>query len=280
MNVVLVGDVCIDHNVSEHTSYSGWGSALMYMAHNFRDQLAINPTLVASYCKDFVGYLADLTIIPAIPDRAKTLAIENISQAGHRHQRYQNADGEIDEISPAARNAVGQADIVIVAPLLPNWPASYVCELLSHRQADSLAMLLPQGYFRSASQDGDIHPRQFAEAADIVPLFDLVIFSEEDCPDPESEGRLLSRYGATIIITQGSKGASQVTEGGLLRVPTEAVAEEDIIDSVGCGDIFGAALAHDYFLHRSVTAAIKAGNTAARARLFQARSGSQDARID
>lgn len=277
MNAVFVGHVCIDDNVSENASYKSWGSALMYMAHYFRDNFNVDPILISNYGKDFQAYLDNFRIIPAVPVAEASMVIENQTLNGCRRQRYLNAGNATPPaISDEVIEAVSTADIIIVAPLLPTYSHGYLRDLLSHKKDKSLTVLLPQGYFRSLGAGGVIEAAYFAEADEIIPMFDLVIFSEQDCSDPEQQAQKWAGHtGTKIVMTQGSGGASYITAQSTKKVATAPVPEEQIIDSVGCGDIFSAAVAHEYFIKGDVLSAIQEGNVAAGSKLVQSVSNNK-----
>jgi sugar/nucleoside kinase (ribokinase family) len=271
MRLALVGHVCIDHNTSEHTSYRGWGSAVMHMAHYFRNELQIDPLLVTDYGRDFEDHIRAFSVYPAAPNLEQTLIYENHSREDSRWQRcFAAGQSRPTSVDEELERALSQADIIVVAPLLPNYSLQYVRQLLLNRKEGSLAVLLPQGYFRAVGADGVVESRLFAEAEAIGSLFDLLVFSEEDCPNPEVLGRRWARCGDTqVIMTQGSQGASHITPIEVIRIPTIPVPDGKIVDSVGCGDVFTAAVAYHYFLTRNIETAIQSGHAAARRKLFQ-----------
>jgi sugar/nucleoside kinase (ribokinase family) len=57
---------------------------------------------------------------------------------------------------------------------------------------------------------------------------------------------------------------------GAHNIPTKPLSEEEIVDSVGCGDIFTAALTYHYFQTKDLVSAIQAGHRAARGNLVSA----------
>lgn len=273
MNIVLVGDVCIDQNRSEQISYTNWGSALMYMAYYFRHQFELEPTLIANYGPDFEMYRDNFRFLPAEPNRSKTLVMQNDTNNGYRQQHCFNADDKLlEEATEVQQAAIAEADIIVLAPLLPNMSANYVRSLLKDRRPGSLTALLPQGYFRSVNTNGLINFQDFAEASEIVTLFDLVIFSEEDYPAALDEAKRWAYAGPSVIMTQGSRGATYVTETMAKQVETDVVPTSQVIDSVGCGDTFAAAAIFAYYPVHSLAAATAAGNRAARQKLVQAQT--------
>jgi len=270
--VVLAGHVCIDANVSEGSSYTSWGSALMYMERYFSgEQPDVEPVLIAPYGRDFVKYAGGLTLLPE-PHGDKTLIFKNYSKEGQRLQECQNADvTQPPPLTDEVTARLKQADIICLAPLLPNFPADYVKRLLSYRQKTAKTVLLPQGYLRTVEADGRISTGDFEEADKILPLFDMVVLSEDDHPDSSNLTHQWAALApdARIVVTRGSTGASWVEADHDHLVKTEPVPEERIVDTVGCGDTFAAAAMYEYWRGGDILKAIKAGNTAGRAKLFQ-----------
>jgi len=245
----------------------------MYMARYFeRNQPDVDPVLIAPYGRDFLRYTGGLTLMP-LPQGEHTLVYKNYSRGGHRNQQCEYADSaEPVALTEDITERVKRADIICVAPLLPNFSQDYVRDLLSHRQPSAKTVLLPQGYFRTVEADGRVVPREFEEAGEIIPLFDMVILSEDDHPGSHHLTKQWASMSpsSNIVMTLGEKGASWVTSKKVITVETNPVPEDLIVDSVGCGDTFSAAAMYSYYHDGDVLTAIKAGNKAARAKLFQA----------
>jgi sugar/nucleoside kinase (ribokinase family) len=243
----------------------------MYMAHYFHEHLEIDPILIAPSGQDFQEYAKNVTLIPP-PEGARTLVYKNHTRNGHRTQQCENTESASPvSLTEEIKRQVAVADIICLAPQLPNFPAVYVQELLSSKRPGAMAVLLPQGYLRKVDAQGHILPRDFEEAGDVVPLFDLITLSEDDHVDTIRVGQQWAQIapGSQIVVTQGPRGASWVTATGATTVETNPVPDDQIVDSVGCGDTFSAATMHNYFRSRDVVAAIKAGNSAARSLLFR-----------
>ncbi len=269
-NIVLAGHICIDHNKSEHATYTGWGSSVLYMSEYYRKHSQARPVAISSYGPDILPYLPETDLIPATPGQPNTLIYENDSSTGKRTQRCRNLDSAIPPaITPAIAAAVQKADIIIVATLLPNYSAAYLHELLGHARSDSLKVLCPQGYFRHVTPDGRIEARDFTEAAEIVPAFDLLMYSEEDHPQAiELAQQWKQRATHTnIIVTQGKDGATIVGADTLVPVPTIPIPLEEIVDSVGCGDTFAATVTLEYYRTKDLVAAIQTAHKTAAAKL-------------
>lgn len=269
-NVVVIGHVCIDHNTTEHASYTSWGSSVLYIAQYLRQAYRNNPLVVSNYGPDLVPYIPEITMLPALPSRPQTLLYENNTQVVPRIWKAHNttfADAPL--ITPVLQEALTHADIVIVATLLPNYSPGYIKEILGYTSGQALKLLCPQGYFRSVDSKGLVSPRDFIEAPEIIPLFDIVVYSKEDTPKAFALAHEWSQLHdqTRLIITDGPKGASIVTTSGTEHIPTKPLLPEEIIDSVGCGDTFAATVAYEYYLSRNLSKAILAAHRAAARKL-------------
>lgn len=262
---VLLGHVCIDHNVSEHATYKGWGSSVFYMATYLKNVLGLEPIVVASYGPDMLAYAPEVTLVPDKPPAAVTLIYENDSRTGKRIQHCRN----IGEATPpvldeTVKEIVHGADVLMIAPLLDNYGPAYIRELLGQAQPAAVKVLCPQGYFRHVADDGRVTFQDFAALDEIIPLFDLVFYSEEDHPRAFELGRFWSKNSAVkIIVTRSADGASIITRNGSTHIPTIAIPPEEIIDSVGCGDVFAASCAYEYVASRDIVGAVQVGHDAA-----------------
>jgi pfkB family carbohydrate kinase len=271
-SIVIIGHICIDDNTSENSAYTSWGSSVLYMAQYYQKQHGISPIVITSYGPDMLAYLPEVTLIPAAPNQPDTLVYQNDSRNGKRVQHCRHLLSAIPPaITAETSQAIRQADIVIVATLLPNYPAGYLREILSQTSQHSLKVLCPQGYFRHVTSQGLVQPRKFAEALDIVPLFDLVIYSEEDYPHALDLAKQWKQSLATkVIVTQSADGATIVDADNDTHIPTQPIPPEKIVDSVGCGDTFAATVAYNYHLTKNLSSAILEGHKTAGQKLLSA----------
>ncbi len=271
--VVFIGHVVIDHNKVEQASYVRWGSPAMFMMRYFRSNVGINPTIIASYGKDFLEYARDVHLLPQEPNLEHTIVYENIYINGRRTLYCHFADAELPVINPDIEHALSDADIVVLAPLTPAYSKDYVARLMALVRPDCLKVLLPQGYFRHISDDGLVWPREFMRAADILPYFDLAIISNEDHLDADKlthEWKRLSPK-TDIIVTRNAEGADIILDKGVKHIPTTPVPADKIVDPVGLGDVFSAATAYELYRTGDLTAAVKDGHIAAREKLMSPR---------
>lgn len=270
-NTVIVGHVCVDHNTTENANYINWGSSALYIAQYLQAQHYLVPLVVSNYGPDLMPYLPAVDMLPGRPNQEKTLLYENDTRATPRIWKAYNTEfAEPPELTPAVIAALEQADILIVATLLPNYSAAYLRQLLSHTKDSCFKVLCPQGYFRNIQANGLVVPHDFAQAVDIVPLFDVVIYSEEDHPQAfkVAEGWVRVAPKSQIVVTQGANGASIINKNGVKHIPTTPIPEEKIVDSVGCGDVFDAAVAYAYFKNKDLPKAIALAHKAAAKKLL------------
>lgn len=270
MKITILGHVCIDKNTSESSSYVAAGSPAMFM-NTILKQLPDNQvTIIAPYGADFLPYKNNMNLYPKDPLGEKTLQYENITKDGVRLQKAHNrtyADPVI--IDTKIEYIIATSDIVLIAPLLPNYPPEYLRSLLTHTKPEAIKILLPQGYYRDFDSKNVVHVRQFHEAERILPLVNIIIASEQDHQDMEAIAKEWAKqYNITTIITLGHKGAVAITPETCIQLPTRIVSESEIVDSVGSGDIFSAGFAYRYQQTHDVKEAGRFANKLARQCLF------------
>jgi sugar/nucleoside kinase (ribokinase family) len=276
-NTVILGHICIDRNEAEQASYTSWGSSALFTARYFQDHFGCEPAVISAYGPDFEDYRSDFTLFPESPNAKHTLVYENILKDNKRTQYAHHAADSFEP--PLTEEVIGlieTAEILIVATLLPSYSARYVQEALSHARPSCLKILVVQGYLRTIDADDSVRTRDFPESAGVLPNFDIVVFSDEDHPNIEELARKWKKqsHSTNIIMTQGPKGASIVEDDHMRNIPTTPVPPEEIVDSVGCGDVFAAAIAYHYFKGKDLAAAITAAHRAARHKLLATNLGS------
>jgi len=241
------------------------------MGQYFQRAYHLKPVAITNYGPDMLKYMPDIDVIPRRPSRSKTLVFENDTRNGRRVQHCHNvSSADAPEITPEVTEVISKADIIVFAFLLANYSADYVRELLTYAKPDALKVLCPQGYFRHIKDDGLVAPRDFSEATELLPSFDLVMYSEEDYPEAFELARQWKQAADTkVVVTQGDQGASIVERDRTVHVPTTPIPREKIVDSVGCGDIFAATVTYAYWQNRDdLEAAIREAHKAAGAKLL------------
>lgn len=270
--IVFAGHVVIDHNRIERTVYESWGSPAMFMTRYFQAKFGLEPTIIASYGPDFLQYASGVKLLPGKPNLEQSTVYENIVLNGRRTQYCHGAGAALPDITPDIKAELAGADIVFLAPLTPAYSPKYVSEIMSNVRADALKVLLPQGYLRRIAENDLVWPREFKEAPKIVPLFDLVVLSNEDHLHADARAHDWKRlHPATeIIVTRNAEGADIISEQSVEHVPTTPILSKDARNPVGLGDVFSAAAAYELRQTHDLPAAVRAGHAAAREHLLTA----------
>jgi len=251
----------------------------MFMNRIFKQFGDCKVSITTSYGPDFIKYLNRVIVFPPQPNCDKTLVYENVSKAGFRAQKSYNRDRAFAVmLDNSIIEVLHQADIVFFAPQQPIYTKSYIESVVDNLKKGALKVLLPQGFYRNFDSDNNVLVREFSEAKEILPLMDIVIVSEQDSPDMVQQAKgWSSSMNVMPVVTLGAKGAIAFKKGGKILLPAIPVPEEDIIDSVGSGDIFSASFAYKYKQTNNLEEAGRFANAVARQCLFYK---SEDIKID
>jgi sugar/nucleoside kinase (ribokinase family) len=270
MNICIIVTVCIDSNISENSSYTAAGSPAMFMNKIFRQFDDCNVSIITSYGPDFVKYLNGVNILPSEPNTDKTMVYENVSKTGLRTQKSYNRENAFEvALDDLIIKTLRQSDIVFFAPLKPLYSKEYIESVIANLKQDTLKVILPQGFYRNFDLENNVIPREFTEAEDILPLMDIAVVSEQDSPTMLTDAKEWALAMHVIsIVTLGAKGAVALKGEEEIVLPTIPVSEEEVIDSVGSGEIFTAAFVYKYKQTKNLEEAGKFGNAVARQCLF------------
>jgi len=242
--IVVIGHVCIDDNMIEGVPYRSWGSPPMYIATYYARQYGLRTHIISEYGADFMKYIHDFTIMATKPKGSNTLIYRNIVENGYRTQYCPNREDSLPvPIDEAMGVLIASADILIVAPDIPNYSDIYISEAVSHASVDCTKVLIPQGLLRK--MDGNCITRGTLTNPNILNLFDAVIFSDEDIDDaPETTVSWSKQCPSTaVVVTRAEDGANLVQNGESTNIPTDSPLNgSEIINPVGAGDMFGAEL--------------------------------------
>lgn len=263
--ITIVGHVCIDHNLVDGIYHESWGSAILYIAEYLRHVHKVHPKLLAPYGQDLRKFV-DTTAFIDPPSLEHTLIYKNTIVNGIRTQAVMyNDTAEPVELTDTIRKALTKTDILILAPLLPNYSATYIQQLCELLPPHAQKILLPQGYYRKVSKNGAIKQRDFTEADEILPHIDVLIQSDEDSSDALAAARAWTdtHQRLTAVVTQNSRGATVFTHTGNFSAPTKPVSPHDITNPVGAGDIFSAELALSLHEHQQLNTALRKAQHAA-----------------
>ena len=269
-NIVFIGHVVIDQNKVEQTSYTRWGSPAMFMTKYYQSHFNLQPTIIASWGPDYFPYTNDVTLLPEQPNIEHSTVYENIVADGRRTQFCHGADAPLPPFTHEIEATLRAADILILAPLAPTYHEAYVRQLMAFVSPTCLRLLSPQGYLRHIGAHDLVHPRDFDEAAAILPYFNVAILSDEDHPQAEAHAHRWKDASSTteIIVTLNSRGADIIQPTGATHVPTTPVPLDQIVDSTGLGDIFCAAVAYHLYQHDDLVKAVQAAHLATREKLL------------
>lgn len=240
--IVIVGHVCIDDNMIEGVPYRSWGSPPMYIAAYYARQYELKTHIISEYGSDFIEYIHDLTVMATTPNGNNTLIYRNIVENGHRTQYCPNPEDSLPvPIDGTISAFIASADILIVAPDIPNYSDAYISEVVSHASAECKKVLIPQGLLRK--MDNTRVTRGTLTNPNTLNLFDAVIISDEDINDvieTTVSWSKLCPYTA-IVVTRAEHGATLVQNGESTNIPTDSpLNDSEIINPVGAGDMFGA----------------------------------------
>ncbi|MDF2444361.1 MAG: hypothetical protein JWR01_2564 [Subtercola sp.] len=254
-SVVIVGHVCIDENTGSDSGDSSpqrlrrtAGSPAFFINRQLQAVPDVAVSVIAPHDVDFLDLRSGVPLLnPATP--GGTLLYRNHIDGDVRRQECfhaQNAD-PVPVTAEYAR-ALAAADIVIVAPLLANFTPGYLDAALQSARPDALTLLLVQGYLRAVGGDGSVGQREFAEYAEVIPRFDVVVFSDEDLSDALAVADRWSREfpGTKVLVTQNRHGATCFEAGVPVHVPATPLERQGVGSVIGAGDVFSAALAVSY----------------------------------
>jgi sugar/nucleoside kinase (ribokinase family) len=269
MKITIIGHVCIDHNVAEKATYTAAGSPAMFMEKIFRQLPDTQTTIISSYGADFVSYTKGIDIYPKSPIGDKTLVYENVTKGGVRVQKAHNRDGSIALRDGTVEALLAVSDVIVIAPILPNYDPAYIEWIRIHSKKDAQILLIPQGYLRNFTSDDVVTPRKFSELSHIAKSIDLMTVSIEESPEiMEIVNEAKKDLRKAIVMTTGETGAVAYTQDQEIPLPTKPLPENEVVDSVGSGDIFSAGLIYWYYKTRDIQAAGAFANALARQCLF------------
>jgi sugar/nucleoside kinase (ribokinase family) len=191
--------------------------------------LGRRPGIITSGASD-----ANLTELAGLPLRVtlagETTTFENIYTKGGRRQFLRAAAARLT--AESWPDDWGRPAIVHLAPIANEVDADWFTLF-----ADSFIGLTPQGWLREWDADGRVHPTDWLEAEQLLPLATAVILSEEDLRDA-AQFEQFRRWSRLLVLTQGAAGCQVYWRGESRHFPATAVTQ---VDPTGAGDIFAAA---------------------------------------
>lgn len=268
MNAVLMGNLTIDENEIEKRKYTSPGGAVFYMAKTF-ENFSLSPTIISPYGDDFPKkYLPKTRFIPEKPLYQKTLVFKNKYHAGLREQWVKNYKEYLVFDPPIYNGKDGQTshfnfkdkDIVIIAPVINNISLDQIDKIKKFYPL-SIYCLFPQGFYRKIYDGGRIKKALWKAQERIISCFDFICFSQEDLDDGQSIAKNWSYLGPLVVITRAQHGSSLYQMGKKLN--TSSYHVDNIIDSTGAGDVFGASFAFSYAKSSNVDKSLQFANASA-----------------
>lgn len=262
MNITILGDICIDENTVEGASYTSFGGPALYMDIILKHLPTVSYKIVANWGSDLKPYISNLDNMLTSMGDLPSLKYKNISTSLGRVQYAEVSDskGEFNVDFEILKKHIGWSDLIIFSPLTPFFDAEYLASILKHKSDSAKTIILPQGYFREILDNTNVVKRDFVEEKEVLSLFDFAIVSEEDGENMHSTAAFwATKYGLDVVVTIGEKGAKLYSKtGGDMRVGT--IANQNIVDSTGSGDIFSIAFGTKYVQSQNVEESISFAN--------------------
>lgn len=263
MKAIIVSNLTIDHNSTESGTFEGSGGPAFFCGKTFGN-LNVEHSIVSPYGTDFPKQVVPASkIIPSQPTVRNTLVFKNVfHSSGIRTQSISNYNNSFDQlvVDEVYNSRIGNADVVIIAPILPNIGIRAIKHLKSIFPS-AWFVLLPQGFYRKVEADNSISYFDWVDSDDILGYFDIVIYSDEDDRQAEKKAIGWSRGGRLVVVTKGERGCSVFNRRR--REDFHAFTADSIIDSTGAGDIFAASFVYNYQKTRSLEKAAVFANASA-----------------
>lgn len=263
-DVLLIGNLTVDHNLTESGKFIGPGGTVYFAAKTF-ENLGFSPTIISPYGGDFPKkFLSRTVFYPTCPNIKKTLIFKNIRLPnGSRQQwvkNYHNANSI--KIKKIPNFYLKNKDIVIVAPIINNIKISEIFKLRKYFK-NSLFALSPQGFYRRIGKNGKVISENWhrSNSGKVISLFDIIVLSERDWVELETTATKWSRIKPIIVITREEKGCSLYIDG--TRVDVEGFSAGKISDSTGAGDVFAASFCFAFYKTKDILKSTRFANTTA-----------------
>ncbi len=140
-------------------------------------------------------------------------------------------------------------DVVYLCPI-----AGEVEAALVHSFGDkTLIGVTPQGWMRQWDDNGQVFPKRWENAHEILPHTDILILSDEDLGTYPDELEKYIELTPIVVLTRGSRDAKLFQNGRILNSPAYPITE---VDPTGGGDVFATAFLINYYQTRSAPDAL------------------------
>lgn len=239
--------------------YKGPGGPLKYMKAAL-EGLGFKITAFVPWGNDFpVNVLTGIELYPSKPTGETSLRFDNDDNFSPRRQYVHTGDCPIvPPIDLLTETEIAELDLVIIAPLLP-WGADNYLNIIrmfrgnerKQRFGKPFIMMVPQGDARVVAYDGLISHRDWPgndqKIWEVIANTDLIVFSEDDIPGIDDKAQIWSTYPAigqspVVVVTRNKKGSTTYIDGAVIHDHAYYIADSEIINRTGLGDVFAAAL--------------------------------------
>ncbi|QLB41708.1 sugar kinase [Mannheimia pernigra] len=170
---------------------------------------------------------------------------------------------------PKALNAIAETDMVYLSgislAILSENDRFQLIEQLHALKTQGVKIAFDSNYRSKLWKSTETAQRYYANLLDLVDLA-LVTFDDEhllwgDTNEQDTLTRL-AQYGIeTIVVKQGSRGATVQTHNEQIFVPTIPI--ENVVDTTSAGDSFNAGFLNGYLLSKDLVTCCQQGNSLA-----------------
>jgi 1D-myo-inositol 3-kinase len=191
--------------------------------------------------------------IARLPSEATTTFVNVYGPDGRRQELHAVAEVLHAEHTPPEWR---EARVVHLAPVALEVALDFVPAF-----PNALLGVTPQGWMRAWDEQGRVSAVAWEEADFVLRRADVVIFSEEDVPDPA----VIPRYAETarlLVITEHRHGAL-IYERGKPPWRSPAFRPSRQLDPTGAGDVFAAGFLTQYARTGDVAASADYANCVA-----------------
>jgi len=197
-------------------------------ARNLRQRTAVVTSASPDLC--FNPLYRDIEVL-CLPSSA-TSTFQNLYSTNGTRTQFLRAVAEkitAEDIPPAWR----EAKIVLLGPLTNEMEGS-IAKIFPR----SLIGVTPQGWMRHWDGEGQVFPKHWEDAAEVLNYAKVVVFSENDVGKDEKVIQTYARVADILVVTKGAQGATVYHRGEVRHFPAFETIE---IDPTGAGDVFAAA---------------------------------------
>lgn len=240
------GKLCIDRNSIDGVEQPvAPGSPAYFVAHAL-EGFGLKALVVSPRGEDYDDTWLGVDVYPPEPRGGQTLTYENNYWEGVRELVAKGVEVAVDVgAEEVPDELVDGVKVLVVAPLDPNLGVEEVEKIIAKAGKRVIRMCLPQGFFRRFGEEGKVYQGEWEEAEAMLRLFDYVVLSEEDGEDIDGLAEEWSQVGgkrnrARVVVTRAEKGCSLYEDGE--RINVGAYPVEKVVDPVGAGDVFAAAM--------------------------------------